>query len=265
MQAIHSPVMEAVFKLNGNTAETRQWAAGPWSASQQHGSAPSSLIAYIVEQMPALQPMRVARMTIDLMRPVPVAPLEIKTQVLREGRKIQLIGVQLVADGVEVVRANVLRIRAQDMELPSEAASKPVALPLPQSGGVPTVTHSHNPFLSGLSMQEAKGGFMRRGPAAVWFRANRPIIEGVETTPLMRAAVTADFCNGVSSVLDFTKYTFINADLTISLSRMPVGEWILLDAESWIGKNGAGIAFGGLADVHGYFGRSIQSLVIEPR
>lgn len=257
-------MMEAVYKLNGNVAETRQWAAGPWSASQQHGSAPSSLIAYTVEQMPAPQPMRVARMTIDLMRPVPVAPLEIKTQVLREGRKIQLIGAQLLADGVEVVRANVLRIRAQDMTLPTEAASRPVTLPLP-GGGVPTRTHSHNPFLSGLSMQEVKGAFLSRGPGAVWFRADRPILEGVETTPLMRAAITADFCNGVSSVLDFAKYTFINADLTISLSRMPVGEWILLDAESWIGENGAGIAFGALADTQGYFGRSIQSLVIEPR
>jgi hypothetical protein len=257
--------MEAVFKLNGNVAEARQWAAGPWDASQQHGSAPSSLIAYAVEHIPAPQPMRVARLTVDLMRPVPVAPLEIKTEILREGRKIQLIGVRLLANGVDVVRANVLRIRATDIDLPPEAASRPVTLPMPQSDGVPTATHARNPFLSGLAMQEVRGGFLQRGPGAVWFRALRPIIEGVETTPLMRAAVTADFCNGVSAVLDFTKYTFINADLTISLSRMPVGEWILLDAESWIGENGAGIAFGALADTKGYFGRSVQSLVIEPR
>jgi hypothetical protein len=81
----------------------------------------------------------------------------------------------------------------------------------------------------------------------------------------MRAAVAADFCNGVSSVLDFAQWTFINGDLTVSLSRLPVGEWILLDAESWLGPEGAGIAFGKLADAQGYFGRAIQSLVIEPR
>ena len=103
------------------------------------------------------------------------------------------------------------------------------------------------------------------GPAAVWCRADRPIIEGVETTPLMRAAIAADFCNGVSSVLDFADWTFINGDLTVSLSRMPVGEWVLLDAQSWIGPQGAGIAFAGLADTKGYFGRAAQSLVIEPR
>jgi len=257
--------MEAVFKLNGNIAETRQWAAGPWNASQQHGSAPSSLIAHTVEQMPSLQPMRVARLTIDLMRPVPVAPLEIKTQILREGRKIQLIGVQLLANGTEVVRATVLKIRVQDIDLPAAVEAKRVTVPLPREGAPQAIPNGTNPFLTGLSIQEARGGFRIPGPAAVWFRANRPLIEGVETSPLMRAVVTADFCNGTASVLDFNKFTFINADLTINLSRMPVGEWILLDAESWIGENGAGVAFAGLADEQGYFGRAVQTLVIEPR
>jgi hypothetical protein len=114
-------------------------------------------------------------------------------------------------------------------------------------------------------MQEVKGAFLARGPGAAWIRANRPIVEGEPITPLMRAAVAADFCNGLSSVLDFRQWTFVNGDLTISLARMPVGEWVLLDAESWIGPNGAGIAFGSLADEQGYFGRSVQSLVIEPR
>jgi len=257
--------MEAVYKLSGNIAETRQWAAGPWNAAQQHGSAPSSLIAHTVEHMPAPQPMRVARLTIDLMRPVPVAPLEIKTEILREGRKIQLIGVQLLANGVEVVRATVLKVRALDIDLPPAVEAKRVTVPFPREGVESAMTNATNPFLTGLSIQEARGGFRIPGPAAVWFRADRPLIEGVATSPLMRAVVTSDFCNGTASVLDFNKFTFINADLTISLSRMPVGEWILLDAESWIGEGGVGVAFAGLADEQGYFGRAVQTLVIEPR
>ncbi len=81
----------------------------------------------------------------------------------------------------------------------------------------------------------------------------------------MRAVVAADFCNGVSAVLDFQNWTFINADLTVSLARQPIGEWILLDGESWIGPDGAGLAAARLADVSGYFGRAVQSLVIERR
>ena len=81
----------------------------------------------------------------------------------------------------------------------------------------------------------------------------------------MRAVVAADFCNGTSAVLDFRQWTFINADLTVSLSREPRGEWILVDAESWIGPDGAGLAIARIADQNGYFGRAVQSLVIEKR
>jgi len=75
----------------------------------------------------------------------------------------------------------------------------------------------------------------------------------------------ADFCNGTSAALDFRDWTFLNADLTISMAREPIGEWILLDAESWIGSEGAGLAMARLADRGGYFGRCVQSLVIERR
>jgi hypothetical protein len=81
----------------------------------------------------------------------------------------------------------------------------------------------------------------------------------------MRAMAAADFCNGTSPVLDFRAWTFLNADLTVSFSRESVGDWILLDAESWIGPDGAGLSMARLADERGYFGRAIQSLVIEKR
>lgn len=258
--------MEAIYKLDGNVAETRQWAGGPWSPDQQHGSAPASLVAHVAEKIPAAQPMRVARITVDLLRPVPVAPLEISTEVLREGRKIQVCAVNLSHKGTEVARATVLKVRALDVDLPPIAAVPPQPLPHPKPGKHDNpMTSGTSPFVTGISMQEVKGAFLVPGPAAAWIRANRPIVEGEPITPLMRAAVAADFCNGLSQVLDFRRWTFVNGDLTISLSRMPVGEWVLLDAESWIGENGAGIAFGSLADEQGYFGRSVQSLVIEPR
>mgnify|MGYP002402324802 CR=1 FL=1 len=260
--------MEAIYRLNGSTVETRRWAGGPWNAEQQHGSAPAALAMWMAEQVPTPQPMRIARLTVDLLRPVPVAPLDIETEILREGRKIQLCAVHLSAGGVEVARATVLKVRALAVDLPAAAAITPTALPPPPASGEAfdnLFARATNSFVTGISMKEVKGAFRSPGPCAVWCRADRPIVEGAETTPAMRAAIAADFCNGVSSVLDFAKWIFINGDLTVSLSRMPVGEWILLDAESWLGPEGAGIAFGKLADTRGYFGRAIQSLVIEPR
>jgi len=80
----------------------------------------------------------------------------------------------------------------------------------------------------------------------------------------MRAVAASDFCNA-SSALDFRQWIFLNADLTVSMAREPVGEWILLDAVSWIGPDGAGLAMVRLADTKGYFGGCAQSLVIEKR
>ena len=114
-------------------------------------------------------------------------------------------------------------------------------------------------------MRAARGRFGVPGPGAIWYRVDRPLVEGSPVSQAMRAVVAADFCNGTSAVLDFREWTFINADLTVNFARQPLGAWILLDAESWIGPDGAGIATARLADERGYFGRAVQSLVIEKR
>jgi hypothetical protein len=88
---------------------------------------------------------------------------------------------------------------------------------------------------------------------------------GAALSPLMRAAITADFCNGTSTVLDCNEWTFINGDLTLSLAREPVGERILLDAETWAGPDSIGIAAARLADRDGYFGRAVRSVLFEKR
>ena len=81
----------------------------------------------------------------------------------------------------------------------------------------------------------------------------------------MRAVIAADFCNGASAVLDFSAWTFLNGDLTVSLARDPVGDWVLLDAETWLGPEGGGLACARLADRSGYFGRAVQTILVEPR
>jgi hypothetical protein len=256
---------EAVYRVENATAHTSGSAAGPWDPNLQHGSAPSSLICWAVEQLPSPAPMRVARLTVDLMRPVPVAPLTIETKIVREGRKIQLIDVRLLAGTSEVVRASALRIRVSDQTLPERATTPPLDLPLPEQGQPPNFDKNETPFLRGLDISVVRGSMGAPGPAAVWFRANQPIVAGAAISAAMRAMIAADFCNGVSSVLSPRQWTFINGDLTVSLGREPVGDWILLDAETWIGPDSVGIAAGRLADTKGYFGRSAQSIIFEKR
>lgn len=261
--------IDAVFELKGDIAHATPYAAGPWDPSMQHGGAPASLVSWVVEHVPTAAPMQVVRLTIDLLRPVPVGPLEIRSEVIREGRKIQLCAVTLLAGGKDVARASALKIRTGDYaDLDGIAEAKVVDFPSPSNS--PPINEDirrSSGFISGLDVRNGKGGFEllgAGGPAACWFRSVRPIIAGETTSPLMRAAMTADFSNGVSSVLG-RDWTFLNGDLSINLMRMPVGEWILLDAETWVDATGIGMAAGRLADERGYFGRCTQSLVIEKR
>ena len=257
--------MDAIFRVDGNDVVTSPFAAGPWDPSMQHGSPPAALAVWAAERIPTPVAMRVARVTVDLMRPVPVAPLAIESEVLREGRKIQLCAIRLLAKGVVVVSATVLKIKAQAQPLPPDAVIPPVELPGPDQSRVEPADFSSSPFVTGMSLRAARGRFGSPGPGAIWYRVDRPIVEGTTVSQAMRAMAAADFCNGTSPVLDFREWTFLNADPTVNFSREPVSEWILVDAETWIGPDGAGLAMARLADTSGYFGRAVQSLVIEKR
>ncbi|MGV7214351.1 thioesterase family protein [Bradyrhizobium sp. UFLA05-112] len=257
--------MGAIYRVDGNSVVTSPNAAGPWDPRMQHGSAPASLVVWAAERMATSVPMDIARVTIDLMRPVPVAPLTIATEVLREGRKIQLCGIKLLADGVVVVGATVLKIRRQALTLPDDVKELPVTLPPPEQSLIEDGHAATSPFVRSVSMRAARGRFGQAGAGAIWFRVDTPLIEGEAVSQAMRAVVAADFSNGTASTLDFRAWTYINADLTVSFARQPVGDWILLDGESWIGADGPGLAMSRLADRQGYFGRAVQSLVIEKR
>ena len=257
--------MESVFRVDGERIIASPAAGGPWDPRMQHGAAPSALVMWAAEGIATPVPMRIARLTIELMRPVPIAPLTFQTEILREGRKIQLCGVKLLHEGIVVAVATVLKVRAQAVNLPADVAEVPVALPAPEHAREEPGNAAASPFVACVSMRAARGRFGVPGRAAIWFRIDRPLIAGSAVSQATRAVVAADFGNGVAPALDFSKWTFINADLTVSLAREPVGEWILVDAESWIGPDGAGLAMSRLADTQGYFGRAVQSLVIEPR
>jgi hypothetical protein len=256
--------MEAIFRVDGVNVVTSPDAAGPWDPNMQHGGAPAALAVWAAEQIATPVPMRIARVTIDLMRPVPVAPLTLETEVLRDGRKIQLCAVRLFADGKLTVGATILKIKTQ-AEPPDGVVEPAIDLPLPDALPPHPADVSSSPFVTGMSLRAARGSFGVPGPGAIWYRADRTLVEGSQISQAMRAMVAADFCNGTSAVLDFRRWTFLNADLNVSMAREPVGEWILLDAESWIGPDGAGLAMARLADTRGYFGRCVQSLVVEKR
>ena len=208
----------------------------------------------------------VARLTIDLLRPVPLQPLDVVVRTTRPGRKVQWLEAALLADGVEVVRASALRVRVVDeLGLPLAAPPEPtIAAPetLPTSAFEGPFTPEVG-FWRAMEIRQAAGSWADTGPGAMWFRLQVAIVAGETPSPLQRVAAAADFGNGVSSALPRGEYLFINPDLSIHLHRNPIGEWVCLDALTRAEQVGVGLAESALHDERGPIGRSIQALLVD--
>lgn len=252
--------------LGGDRFQPTWRAGGPWDEGAQHGGPPGALLARAVERAEAPVPMQVARMTVELLRPVPMTPLAVRAEVVRPGKRVQLVQASLVADGSEVVRAVALRMRRDAVALPVgvDRGSPPPAPPA-TSAPQAAVTDLEGFHSHGAELRFVHGGFGAPGPAMVWIRLRQPVVADEEPAPLQRVLAAADFGNGVASVLDWTRYRFLNPDLTVHLVRMPVGEWVCLDGWTLPGPDGIGLAECALSDRDGPVGRSLQSLLLEQR
>lgn len=254
----------------GGTWLPTAYARGPWSPDALHGGPTAALLAGVAEatgrEAADGRPMHPARLTVELLRPVPLAPLAVEARVVRPGRKVQLVDVSMrTADGTEVASARLLQIREAAVEAPVTTAI----------AGPPGPETEHRPMADrvgydafhncGAEHHFVVGSFMDAGPATDWIRLRVPVVPDVEPTPLQRVAAAADFGNGVSRVADFSELTFINPDLTIHLHRSPVGEWVCLEAVTWMEDHGAALAESRLWDERGPIGRSLQSLLIDDR
>ena len=256
-------VPDAVFHRDGERFVPTELASGPWDPNAQHGGPCAALLAGLLEQHDAGPAARVVRMTIELLRPVPMQPIELRARTLRPGKKVQLVEGSVLADGNEVVRGTALRIRVADIEF----ADPPDDRLTPGPGKRRERFENLGPLNFGFAMEMsmARGEIGVPGPAAVWFRLAVPVVSGEETTPLMRVAAAADFGNGISGAVTWDEHLFINPDLTIYLHRVPAGDWIGLDARTWPTHEGVGIADTALYDESGRIGRSVQALLLDRR
>lgn len=246
---------------------------GPWDPGAQHGGAPSALLGRAIEQVEPGADMRVARLTFELLRPVPVDELRVEAELVRPGRRVQLVAARLLHGDVVVMQALALRMRRAAGVSPIAGAGGPPPYPVPGAEGdesAPAAPPSSDGDAlafarDGVEIRLASGHFLEPGPAFAWFAMRAPTVTGEAPTPLQRTLVAADFPNGISSVLDWSSHVFINPDLTVHLERDAEGEWIGLDAETSIGDDGTGQAVATLYDARGRIGRAVQSLFVDGR
>lgn len=258
---------EALFTRERDHFHPGPFARGPWAPGALHGGPVAALLAFLVEGLPRPGPMLPARTTVELLRPVPLAPLRGEAQVHRPGRKVQLTASSLFAGAMEVARATVLWIRSEPLPAPEDHRGARADTPPLPAGVAPErpawlselpAYHSH-----AVEHRVVGGSWAELGPCTDWIRLRVPVVAGEEPSPLQRVAAAADFGNGISAAVPFGSWRFLNPDLTIHLARLPRGEWVCLDAVTWLGPDGTGLAESALFDEEGPIGRSLQSLLLE--
>lgn len=255
---------ESVFRREGDAFVPTGHARGPWDPGQLHGGAPAALIAEAVQEEGYL----VARLTLDFLGAVPMAPLTVSARTTKPGRSLQLAEAELSVDGQAVVRARAMRLRRGHVALPPRPEDD-AAPPAPQTGRHDAFPardgHVEGFHLTAMDIRFVDGGDFGQGPAHAWFRLALPLVDDVPASPLARAVAAADFGNGISRIVDFEHYLFVNTDLTVHLHREPAGEWVLLDARTRLEPHGAGLAHSVLSDERGRLGLAAQSLFVAER
>jgi hypothetical protein len=207
--------------------------------------------------------MRLARVAVDILRPIPVTTVTLRTRTLRPGRRVTLLETVMEADGQEVLYARGWRIGRSD-SVPEIARDAPTP-EIPDCTPVPRFPGGHlDGYLAAIDWRFVSGSFGETGPARVWARPHITLLEGERLAPMAAALLVADSGSGVGRQLDPRQFQFLNVDLTVVLRRDPVGDWLLLDALTTMGGQGTGMTETLLSDRDAVIGAGLQTQLIVP-
>jgi hypothetical protein len=267
-------VTDAFYSTDGDRAVPTELTRGPWDPHAQHAGPPSALLARALELCEPRDGARIARVTVEILAPVPIAPLSVSARVVRPGRSVELLEASLEGADGELMCARAWRLTESDIaagweqEEPPPGHEDAEALEFfPENVGsrAPRARRSGESvgWHTAMEIVFARGRFLEPGPATVWMRPRVPLVEGEEITPLQRVLLAADGGNGVSAPLDWSRFIFINTDLTLHLLRPPMGEWVCLDSVTHV--DGLGMTDTALWDERGRIGRAAQTLLVRAR
>jgi hypothetical protein len=247
--------------LGGERFSATRHTRGPWDPGHQHAGPPAALLGRALERCEPRDGMLLARLTFEILKPIPVAEVEVETRIIRPGRSVELLEGELRSEGATIMTVRAWRLLAA----PAPTVNDTRPPPRPDEATPPPPRLEGFGYGEAVELRFAAGGWDIAGPATVWSRLRVGVVAGEEPTGLQRVLAVADSGNGVSAVLPMDEWLFINPELTVHVRRPPRGEWICLDAETTISHGGAAVARSTLSDDFGVVALGAQALLVAPR
>ena len=259
--------MPAFYEPDGAGFLATELTRGPWDPDAQHAGPPAALLGRALEGLPEAADFQVCRMTFEILRSIPIGPVEARARIVRPGRRVQMLEAELRVDGEVLMMARAWRLRTAPVDLPAEVVAIPPGPSLPSETGPTTFLPSGHDvgYHTAMELRFTAGAFTELGPAIAWLRMRHPLVGEEPPTPLQRTLIAADVGNGISAAVDFRRFVFVNVDLTVQLERLPEGEWICVDAVTLPRQRGNATAESVLGDEAGRIGRALQTLLVSSR
>ena len=257
----------AFYEPDGAGFVATELTRGPWDPGAQHAGPPAALIGRALEALPEAEDFQVCRVTFEILRPIPIGPVEVEARIVRPGRRVQMLEADLRVEGEVLMMARAWRLRTAPVDLPAEATAIPPGPSLPEEAGPTTFLPSGHDvgYHTAMELRFTSGSFLELGPGTAWLRMRHPLVPDEEPTPLERVLIAADVGNGISAAVDFRRFLFVNVDLTVQLERPPEGEWVCVDAITLPRDRGNATAESVLNDERGRIGRAMQTLLVAER
>jgi acyl-CoA thioesterase superfamily protein/acyl-Coa thioesterase superfamily protein len=247
---------EAFFTPDGDELIPAPHARGPWAPDMLHGRLLGGLMARAIEREHADDGLRFARLTVDLFRNSALVPIRVTTDRVRDGRRIRVV--DAVAHGPDgpVARASALLLRRGEQPSGEIWVAPEWDAPGPEDLGAPLEGVVFDLRLEPAGFAGLTGGERRRA----WLREVHELVAGEALSPFVRVALAADFVSPMSN-FGSAGLGFINADYTLSLSRLPLGDAIGFKTTGHLSDEGVAAGQCTLYDTAGAIGFCVVSAV----
>jgi len=261
----------AIFRPDGpGRFVPTEAATGAWDARLVHGAA---IVGLLAGQLAPPADRTLARLTLEILAPVPMGPLTVEVTEPAGGARVQRQDATLSAGDKVVATARSLLVRRADpdLALPDKALDHPSPF---DPAAAPAMDEPHREAAAMVGHESLDSLGFTWVPMRVegdkrthqWVSLLLPVVEGTELKGIELAAVAADYAqSAVNRQLSLRDWSFRSVDMTLNLTREPAGPWIGMRCEGLVQPVGAGFNGADLFDRDGRLGRTSASIVVEPR
>ena len=255
---------KAFFRANNGWFVGSGASRGPWFADACHAGPVAAVIAGALEQV--VPDKQLTRLTINFRRSIPISGFRVDAEIERDGRSTTMAMATLLDENDKIcATATSLHVVTHSYEnLPSASVPCP-SFEDAESGdfALKRALHGLPFFPSGIEIAYPPGESGSPGPTTLWMRT-LPIVEDEIPSPFQSLCPIADCGNGISRNAESTEASFVNADLTIAVYRLPESDWLASQAMSFWEPSGIGISQAILFDKLGSIGTALQTLIVRP-